>query len=376
MFFYIGNDRPIQSINKVSSNLFLDQGWDTISLNDIQYWFKGYSTDCVLKDNIQNIIDGYQPRGKWAVIDSKQNIYHPVLRGFPLYENQEGVKTNIPLPNFTNVIYPVVKINRTDQKISLEEAAASINNILKENVTNFLKYNKIDKLNVLFSAGIDTLTVWSVVDCLGIDYDLHIHIPKNNNRVGLVTEYNSDLVNLLRKTYWGYEITRCFNKLNYYLTGFYSERIQLREVSQGHAISNFKKVKLHELPNRKDYLYYFLQRPTNKINSEPTFNNESELIDYCNSSVFFDFQMWHIDNNFHFSPFYDLRITEVINQLSLDDIIKNALDATIQKDIIKLNRPKFLTILSDYKNEGPIFKNYNKNFKNIMLRDTINIHFT
>lgn len=376
MFFYIGTNCPIRSINRVSQNLFLDKGWEHLFLDNISYWFKGYSTDCILKDNIENIVNGYQPKGKWSVVTSTGKIYHPVLRGFPVYINELGDKTNIPLPNFLNEIYPVQKIVRSQTKITLLEASEHINDILTENIQNFLKYNNIDKLNVLFSAGIDTLTVWSIVDKLGIDYNLHIHEPKVKNIFGTITEYDSDLIELLRKKFWGYKMTSCFTKSNCYITGFYSERVQLREVSQGHAICNFTKTELHKIPKKTDYLYYFLQRPNNKINNEPTFENLDDLLDYCNASVFFDYQMWHIDNNLHFSPFFDYRITEVINKLSLDDIIQNASDATIQKNIIKLNRPNFMSILSDYKNEGSIFKNYKKNFKNIELKHNINIKVT
>jgi len=375
MFFYIGKDCPLHSLIKVRDNLWLDEGWNKITINNDNYWFKGYSLDCVLSESIKEIVEGYKPTGKWAVISEQGSLYHPVLRGFPLYE-YEGKFTNIPLEGYSNVIYSVVKINRDENKISLDEAAVKINDILHENITNFFKYNNIDRLRVLFSAGIDTLTVWSIVDKMNIDYNLYIHEPKVLNQFGTVTEYKSDLVDLIRGKFWGYKMTSVFKNTNWYLTGFYSERMQLREVNQGHAIANYKNKLLHTLPKKSDYLYYFLQRPSNKINNEPKFTTENDLLDYCNASIFFDYQMWHIDNNFHFSPFYDFRITEVINQLSLDDITSNGFDAIIQKKIIQMNNPEFLSILSDFKNERNIWRNYRLNFKNIVLRDNINIFFT
>ena len=130
------------------------------------------------------------------------------------------------------------------------------------------------------------------------------------------------------------------------------------------------------MPKKTDYLYWFLQRPSCKINNEPYLTTEKQVIDWCNQSVFYDHQMWHIDNNYHFSPFNDLRITQVINKLSLDDIVANALTAIIQKNIIKYNRPDFLSILSDYKNHGDVWRNYNLNFHKIQLRNTINKYIT
>lgn len=375
MFFYIGSTCPIQSMDKVSNNLFLDKGWNKQNIDGNNYWYKGYSTDCVLNQNINKIIQGYKPNGKYAVISEYGNIYHPVLRGFPVYTDKDKIKTNIPLDNLVDDYYDTFKIKKTTQ-ISLEEASSQINEVLTENIKNFFRYNKCEKLNVLFSAGIDTLTVWSIVDNLGIDYNLHIHTPKPKDNFGVKQEYDSDLIDLCRNKFWGYKMTSCFSKANWYITGFYSERIQLREVTQGHVIANYMGKKLHEIPDSKDYLYYFLQRPSSKINNEPTLTNEQDVLDWCNYSVFYDHQMWHIDSNYHFSPFNDIRITEIVNQLSLDDIVSNALNAIIQKNIIRYNRPDFLSLLSDYKNERNIWANYKKNFSKIVLRESINKYIT
>lgn len=375
MFFYIGKDCPIKSVNKVADNLFLDKGWKCKNIDGINYWYKGYSTECVLEDSISYIIGNNKPTGKWLVISENKDLYHPELRGCPVYKDDSGIKTNIPLPNLDADSYSTTNIHKFTN-LSLEEASKYINEILEENIKNFLNYNKIEKLNVLFSAGIDTLTVWSIVDNLGLDYNLHITTPKVNNIFGVKQEYESDLIDLCRQNFWGYKMTSCYLKENWYITGFYSERVQLREVSQGHVIANYMGKKLYNIPNKEDYLYYFLQRPDCKENNYPTYDNEKDVLNWCNGSVFYDHQMWHIDNNYHFSPFNDLRITEVMNQVSLTDIVSNALNATIQKNIIKYNRPDFLQILSQYKNAGNIWANYKKNFSKIKLRENINKFIT
>lgn len=372
MFFYLGKNCPVKSLSQVAGNVFLDQGWRTQTHNNIKFWFKGYSTDCVLEENLFQIFQGYRPNGKYAVITEHGKLFYAKLRPFPVYASKDKrIKSNIPLPNLIPEIYQTDKFLKKTS-ISLEEASQQINDILVENVKNFFKFNKIDKINVLFSAGIDTLTVWSIVDNLGYDYNLHINTPKPNNNFRVTQEYESDLIDLCRQNFWGYKMTSCFEIENWYITGFYSERMQLREVSQGHTIANYLGVELHQVPKRQDYLYAFLQRPTNKINNQPTLGTEQEVLDWCNDSVYYDHQMWHIDNNYHFSPFCDLRITDIINQLSFNDIISNSLNALIQKNIIQYNRPDFLCLLPKYKNEGDIWGNYKKNFKTIQLRETIN----
>lgn len=375
MFFYLGKNCPLKSLINVTDEVFLDHGWDSKKIHDKTFFYKGYSLDCVLEDSISEIVDGYIPAGKWAVLSSDKKLHHPNPRGFPVYTNHVDI-TNIPLDNFSYVGYEKKLVQNTNNKITLNEASEKINDILIENINNFFKFNKNIEFNVLYSAGIDSLTCWALVEALGYNYKLHIHVPSNYDNThqkifNVKTEYQSDLIDLCREKFWGYKMTSCFSHKNYFITGFYSERFQLREVSTGHIIANFLGKKLHEIPDEKNYLYYFLQRPVNKINNEPNLDNIESVMSCCNDTIFYDHQMWHIDNNFHFSPFFDVRITEIINQLSLTDIINNAMNAQIQKNIILKNKPEFLNLLSDYKNERAIWSNFQKNFQSIKLNNVI-----
>jgi hypothetical protein len=74
-----------------------------------------------------------------------------------------------------------------------------------------------------------------------------------------------------------------------------------------------------------------------------------------------DFQMWHLDEHIHYSPYFDIRIYEVMRKLSVDDIIQHGLTACIQRKIIDLVNPKFNLLLSDQKNTEFNFENYNIN---------------
>lgn len=379
MFFYLGRNCPLKSMIQVSEDIFLDKGWTSKSINNKIVHYKGYSTECKLSENIGEIIDGYRPAGKWSAITQDKQVLYPKLRSFPIYTDGT-IRTNIPFDNLTSEVYETEKIQRSHHKITLDEAAHKINYILTDNIHNFMKYNQVDRLRVLFSAGMDSLTVWSIVDNLSYHYDLYAHIPKGNishaDFFGVKQEYDSDLIPLLRQKFWGYKMTSCLNDKNWYTTGFYSERFQLREVSTGHAFANYYDKNLWEIPKETDYLYHFLQRSECKKNTAPRFVTESDLLDWCNESVYYDHQMWHIDNNLHFSPFFDIRITQVMNELSLEDIIHNALTAYIQKKIIEMNNSLMLSLVGDYKNAGPLWENFTKNFKNIQLKSRINEYIT
>lgn len=379
MFFYIGKHCNLKGLNKTPYDLFLDQGWTKYE----SIYYKGYSTDCNIKDHIIDIAyKNYRPRGKWCVIVDGNTIIHPVLRGFPVYRLENGDLTNIKFDNSSMVFCEEILPPNTDENISLEQASDMIHEVLKENIVNFYKYNQVDRLNVYYTMGLDSMTVWSILDTITTEYNLRIHVPKPSDQsyeqlMGVKRDYTSELIDNVSNKYWGYRHLSVFDHTYYNLTGYYSERFQFREVTNGHAIAKFFSKELHHMVKSNEYLYYFLQRPQNKINTcNVNFKTEKEVKDHCFKSIFYDYQMWHLDNHITVSPFFDIRIPEICYKLSLEDICKNATNGTIQKNIINKINPEFLSILSDYKNERQIYKNFKKNFSKIKLNQSISINIT
>ena len=86
-------------MKQVEPRLFVDEGWN--QKNGI--WYKGYSTECILEDSIYDIVNGYQPSGKYCVICNGE-VYYPMLRGFPIYILAKQ-KTNLKLDGFEAEIY-------------------------------------------------------------------------------------------------------------------------------------------------------------------------------------------------------------------------------------------------------------------------------
>lgn len=381
MFFYIGKSTPLISMACVADNLYLDKGWTSANISDTQIWYKGYSTDCNLSSSIDSILQGYRPNGKWCVITKQSSVLeliHPTHRGFPLF-NRNNDFTNLKLDGFTHINFSLPD-PEVRPRLSLDEATYIIGNLVLENIENFYKYNSIHRMNVLFSGGLDTLTVWSLLDNITPMYNLDIYIPKDTDNTlakysNATSDYDSDLIDHVRKKYWGYEISRLFAKPNWNITGFYAERHQLREVTNGLAYAQYLNKSMDELIEETDYLYHFLKRPDiakQKIEA-PNFVDEGHVKKWCYHSIESDNQMWHIDNNFHFSPLFDRRITETVYRLSIDDLLFNLKHGHIQKEIIKRFKPSFLPLLSDYKNSHDIFGNFKKNWKNVKLNPRVNI---
>lgn len=378
MFFYIGNSNPLHALHQVAERLFLDDGWH----QNEGIWYKGYSTSCKLSERLHDIIEGYQPEGKWCVIHNEK-VYHPVLRGFPLYitADDDGL-TNIKFENSSICLYDVPGVPVVNDYITLDEASTIIGDILLENTINFYKYNDIKEMNVLYSAGLDTLTSWAVLDYYTKNYTLTAYVPKEGDNtlhkfLGRVREYESDLIDKVSENYWGYDVSSFYKDTNWYLTGYYAETIQFRDGEAINALANYQGKRIDELASETDYLYWFLKRPVViakfKDSVEEYYDQES-LKNFLYETIYFDHQMWHLDNNMTFNPFFDIRISNTMMRLSVEDITKNCTTGLIQRKIVERFNPQLLLLLSDYKNEKDIWGNFNKNWPSIKLDPSIKIN--
>lgn len=368
MFFYIGDNCPITTLTQVEPKLFLDQGWNQKS----GIWYKGYSTECVLEDSIYDIVNGYQPAGKYCVICNSE-VYHPVLRGFPLYSLGSN-KTNIQLSGYDVVIYPSIP-PQTGSVLTLHEVSTMIGDILVENTENFYRFNNPVNMTAIFSAGLDTLTAWAIIGHLTKNYTLSIHVPQAGEstllqQLGTKREYQTDLIDKVSADYWGYHHACFYKKENWNITGYYAEVYTYRDGEAINAIANYHGKRIDKLATQTDYLYWFLKRPNiveKYRDSMLEFSDDADLKRFLWSTIWYDHQMWHLDNNLMFSPFADIRIPELVNRMSVEDITRNCVTGQIQRNIVERFRPDLLSLLSDYKNEKNIWKNFKANFDESMI---------
>jgi hypothetical protein len=329
---------------------------------------------------LQSILQGYQPAGKWCVIHNEK-VHHPKLRGFPFYKSNNN-QTNLNIDGYGSISC-TLEAKLSNESLSLDEASIIIGDILLENTKNFFKYNDIKEMNVLYSGGLDTLTSWAVLDNVTKNYILDIYVPKEadkdlslHHKRGRIREYTSDLIEKVSNDNWGYDISSVYKNNNWYLTGYYAEMIQFRDAEAIHALANYKNKYIDELAKPHEYLYWFLKRPIlDKYKKTMlTFTDDGDLKKYLYNTIFVDYQMWHLDNNMTFNPFFDIRITDTMMKLSIDDITINAMNGTIQKNIVKRFNSQLLSILSNYKNEKSVFSNFRKNFGSIKLDNNVKVN--
>lgn len=368
MFFYIGDNCPINAMKQVEPRLFLDEGWSNLD----GIWYKGYSTDCKLSESLFDILAGYQPAGKWCVIFNEQ-VYHPVLRGFPIYVSGPD-KTNLKVDGFAIVLYQTPPAPN-ESELSIDEAALMIGDVLLDNTRNFYRYNDPSVMTAIFSAGLDTATACAVIDNVTKNYVFSYHTPTDTDQtiksfMGTVREYQTDLIEKVGNDYWGYYHACYYKETNWNITGYYAEVYTYRDGEAINAIANYYGKRIDELAKEDEYLYWFLKRPNvveKYKNSQMEFNNDEALKRFLWETIWYDHQMWNLDNNMFFSPFADLRIPEITLRLSVEDLAHTCVTGELQRRIIQRFKPELLALVSDYKNEGLIWKNFVDNFDPAIL---------
>lgn len=347
MFFYIGEHKD-DLLTKVHDRLYLDKGWKYKE----HLWYKGYSTECILENNLDKIVKGYTPNGIWCVIeyDGAYKIHHSSLRGFPLYKKEDQL-TNLKYQNFSSIDKP---INYIDNTATYEQVINDIFSALIVNCKNYSKFYTSD-IDIWCTGGIDSLSIVAIYEYLKLPYKIYIARPrkyKSNLRdfEGSITEYNSALSEKLQNDYWGYEIASTFIKPKTIATGFYGDEFVCRGPYQLNYMANVLGKTILDLVQKEDYMYPYLQ----KSNIKQTFLLEGmEEVDAktkVKTGLSLDYQIWHLNDTITFCPYYDERIIDSVLSLPAKEIVLKTLDATIQKDVIRKCSPELLVFLDKQKN--------------------------
>lgn len=365
MNFFIGNETTLTGFTQVAPRLFVDRGWK----NAGNIWYKGYSTECTISERLNDIVDGYKPAGKWCVIQDEK-IFHPVLRGFPLYHYNDNI-TTLKLPKYEPCLYETPNLpSNIDDELTIEEASYLIGNILVENVQNFYRYNNPTNVTLFISAGLDTQTCWAVQDQVTTNYTARANILSG---FGFDPAYENDVINSLANQCWGYRQIVIDEGESWTTSGFYAEVYTYRDIAAATCYANYLgKTKLDDLVTENDYYYGFITRPKlvkiynefkNKIDVPSIYKLKTHLWD----SIWYDHQMWHLDQNMFFCPFADLRIPEIAIRLNVQDLIRCGVNGDIQRHIINRFAPERVPLISKYKNTGDVWHNFKKHFRPSMI---------
>jgi len=356
MFFYLGENCSL--LNKQSENLFIDSGWSKI--DDVYY--KGYCLDYDIHSNIDKIINGDNLQGIYCAIKGNE-LFHSHVRTFPLYQ-QGSSFTNLKLENYTSV-------DNNNYEVPIAEKSFDV--VVKE-LTNIIANNlcKVE-LNIWCTGGIDSTMLIAIAEFAKLNYTIHIAKPNNDVtdlriREGTVESYQSDLLDFCRKTYWAYGLLSVFDS-KIITTGFYGDNYFCRTVWQIKMLLNALNLPLHKTVNPDHYIFRYMfkniqKTPHLQFNDASTNldNVKSKTIALCSGP-----QVWHFDNTITFCPLLDERIANTVWSLDVKTLLDSALDATIQKEIIRQTKPDVLLLLDKHKNAKEGRKNFFDNIEKVKL---------
>ena len=139
----------------------------------------------------------------------------------------------------------------------------------------------------------------------------------------------------------------------------------LRNPNQIDILSKSQGFSANELVRNTDYMYDYLMKDSYELSRNYDHVNENQANNLIFEWLKNDYQMWHLDNHLHYSPYFDTRILAVMFSLRADDQLDQGLKATIQKKIVELVNPQFLKLLSDKKNTAANWENFTLHYKTI-----------
>ena len=310
--------------------LYLDKGWTKHE----NYFYKGFSSS-------------------WCKIyfDPIIRIETNKLRDFPIYHNNDSVT------NFQQLdkIVPVDGIVEIDKEIKIsyienfypsptnvqhtfKECRELLYDALIENIGSFAANNK-RTVYIPEQGGIDTLTVRSVFDHLGVDYET-FDLPSKQpemSRVG--TE--------LAKNHWGFRQVQ-EKEDSVIVTGFYGDEWILRNPYYAHVILSGRGVNITEEFDKTENCYmkgFFEKNYRKKCSKSSDTSIEKLMTQICN-----DFQIWHLHNTYFFSPLKQMSLLALLSA-DTQTVIDQATDAKLSKSIIEECSPKLLGLIDPLKNQ-------------------------
>lgn len=376
MFFKISknieNNFPVNhTVNGVVFNF--DLGWATFKFNDTTVFFKGY----VLKnDSIENILrslvdnNHHSLDGNFTAIlcyDNKVVIAHDINRGYPLWYDDDVVtnleihKNNVWADKFVSLDYnfnlELLDVNlkkRSYETLSYDIALKKIYDIIANKFETFLSKNK-NPLKIFLSGGVDTTTLYSFLKKFTNKFEILDYEYRK-----LTKFYKANWYNHIKK-FWAYNQMHTWGELPMSMVtgGCGDEYLMRGPVTIDLMMKHYDVDMIKLLESNKDcyhYGYFMREKNIEVFGSvvdqrvENILSTKNGAMNHILNILQNDHQHWHIDETIFFTPFKDIELANTVLQLDKEDFIKQITDAQINKDLIAMNDPDDLKIISRYKN--------------------------
>jgi len=332
---------------------------------DEDVWF---NCDNGWDQNDKCFAKGYQDsagHGNFTKVEFDQTIglIHDITRSYPLYwDDKLKILTNLGNIKFTNcellhndrcveIEDWQLKSNYTlpynvpTTEISLQTAITEIRKILISK-TSFLKDSDITP-KLFFTGGVDTGLLMALLNHENIQYDLVDY------EFFAYDEFTRKNIGYIRKNYWGYTQIHHWKEPSILISGAPGDEYLFRGPAAISLYSKFYDIDIINQLHTNHYHHdYFLKDKNMQIfrNPSKTFDSEYSLKKYLLDVNVNDFQHWHIGNTLTWTPFKDIRISEIMLQLNATDLLGQFLNAEITFELIKSFDASLIKFISPQKN--------------------------
>jgi hypothetical protein len=335
MNFYFSRSKQVENFYGLHEHrsednyIYLDDGWTQKD----DYFFKGISSSWC------KIYFGHSLR-----IETNK------LRDFPIYHNNKDVSNfvvmdqNVPVNGMVSFndsvhitydggFYPRLP----NDVLTFKECKDLLYDAVIENVGTFAA-NNTKKILMPDQNGIDTLTVRSVFDHLGVGYKLF----RLNNEKPSLTQLGTKLA----EDHWGFAQIReddgCV-----VVGGYYGDEWGLRNPYYVNALLSNRGVSLIDCFDATGdcYMKKYFEKYRTKCENQTALSREQVMSQICN-----DFQIWHLHGTTFLSPLKHYSLLSLLSA-DTDTIISQVTDAKLSKAIIQDCNPTLLVEIDVHKNQ-------------------------
>jgi hypothetical protein len=360
-----------------------DQGWNVIKHNDCALIYKGYVDDGDLHSAvtvIANEATGLRSGNFCLLIVGRDSVQvqHSKVRSFPVwYGDKIGITNLRPLERriyadaelilyndlsfVTNKIEILSEVKLHTQ--SRSTVISAIDEILTARFTKFAAHNQLP-VKIFLSGGIDTALMYSYIKKLNIPHELVLAEHIEFDQFWVCNHWT------ITETHWAYKQLHHWRQPTVLVSGCPGDEFSLRNPLMANMLALYHQCTITDLLDwnqNEHYLHrsYFdnkenmlaMEAQRHDPDLKPVFTDWDQLGPHLLDRAANDHQHWHLGNTLTFTPMRDLEILKLMLNLPWRDQVSQMLDSAISKELIKLNSPDILDILSVQKNTGNYLEN-------------------
>lgn len=228
--------------------------------------------------------------------------------------------------------------------------------IIDNLVTKFEELKKSSITPKMFiTGGVDTITLLSVAKYTKTKLDI---INYEHFDYDIFTNQN---IAEIKKNHWAYSQIHHWRDNTVFITGSCGDEFMFRGPQTIALWAAWNDIDLAEILNNSSgyHVGYFKKtlemtkrQYTEREKIKKLYPSKYDLIHHILDYNANDHQHWHLGNTITWTPFKDLELTKLILSLETDDLMKQIIDATINKKIIEQLWDPGLELLSTTKNHN------------------------